>query len=518
MKSSAKPVRVRIAPSPSGNLHVGTARAALFNYLFAKHNDGTFVVRIEDTDTGRSTKEFEKNILDGLHWLGIDWDEGPELQGTRYLGNHGPYRQTGRREIYKKYLVQLLNEGKVFACFCEKNKEERKESSPRHAADLHSCPDRDHAYTLAGSRPFVIRYKNSEFLEYYARKQETIKHPAELGVAVDRAIYQGALIQFNDIVRDKLEYPQGHLMDFIIAKSLHEPLYNFAVVVDDHEMKITHVIRGEDHIPNTPKQILLIEALGFSRPEYAHLPLILGPDRSKLSKRHGATSVDEYQGQGYLPEALFNFTALLGWNPGGEQEIFPKSELIKLFSLEKVQKGGAIFDTKKLDWMNGEYIRKKSIDELASLCIPFLEHAGTANPGEHVRNPECLKKIMALEQPRLKKLSEIGERTDYFFKEPEYDRELLKWKTMSEEEMAGTFDTLIHILSDVTLPQSKEKLEERFLLEIGTGDKGRILWPLRVALSGEKFSPGPFEILEILGREQALRRVNRAREIYMQKV
>ena len=259
-----------------------------------------------------------------------------------------------------------------------------------------------------------------------------------------------------------------------------------------------------DHIPNTPRQLLLIEALGFKTPEYAHLPLILGSDRSKLSKRHAATSVKEYREQGYLPEALLNFIALLGWNPGGDREILSKEELIKEFSLEKVQKSGAVFDIQKLDWMNGEYIRKMSTEELLERAKHFFPKPYTLYPIPYTQ------RVLALEQPRLKKLSEIGERTDYFFKEPEYDKELLRWKGMSDEELIKSLNQSKKIVSGLGSPVAKEGIEKAFLASIGEGDKGKILWPLRVAITGKKASPGPFEIIEIIGIEEALKRLELA--------
>jgi len=271
----------------------------------------------------------------------------------------------------------------------------------------------------------------------------------------------------------------------------------------------SHVIRGEDHISNTPKQLLIIEALGFKKPEYAHLPLILGSDRSKLSKRHGATSIIDYKEEGYLPEALFNFIALLGWNPGDDREILSKDELIKEFSLDKVQKAGAIFDLQKLDWMNGEYIRKKTPKELLQ-NEDFKLHILAGAGGKKVPQ-EYLEKVVALEQPRLKKLSEVGERTDYFFQQPKYDKELLRWKKMTDEEIITSLDTSIKVLSNLSR-FNLDNIEKVFLKEIGERDKGVLLWPLRVALSGKKASPGPFEIIEILGKEESFKRLETAQK------
>ena len=470
--------RVRIAPSPTGNLHIGTARAALFNYLFAKNQNGVFVLRIEDTDIERSDKKYEQSIFDGLRWLGIDPDEGPE-QG----GPYAPYRQTERTETYEKYIRQLLAEGKAFYCF--HSEKELAEEKGRMMAEkrvlLHSCTHRDTAPAEAHARAaetsdFIIRFKT----------------PA------------GRRIEFTDLIRGTVAFESDLLGDFSIAKRPNVPLYNFAVVADDYEMKITHVIRGEDHITNTPKQMLIAETLGFPMPEYAHLPLILGPDRSKLSKRHGATSIDEYRAQGYLPEALFNFMALVGWNPGDDREIMSKEELIRDFLLEKVQKSGAVFDVQKLDWMNGEYIRRKSVTELVDLCMPFF--GGVTSEKDRA----YLGKVIALEQPRLKKLSEIAERVGYFFSEPEYDKELLRWKKVTDADIRTSLERAEKVLSGISDEAAKAKLERVFLDEIGGGDRGSLLWPVRVALSGKKASPGPFEIMEILGKEESLARIRGA--------
>lgn len=470
--------RVRFPPSPTGYLHVGNARTALFNYLFARKLGGSIVLRIEDTDRERSKKEYEQDIFEGLRWLGIDVDEGPVESGP-----YGPYRQSERTAIYQKYLTQLLVEGKAFYCFHSEIQleEEGKRLLHEKRAPIHACEYRDldgaQAERLKQSKPdHIIRFKT----------------PSGRGIV------------FHDLIRGNVSFASDLIGDFSIAKSISEPLYHFAVVVDDYEMKISHVIRGEDHIANTPKHMLLAEALGFPHPEYAHLPLILGPDRSKLSKRHGAIALKEFRDAGYLPEAMVNFMALLGWNPGGEREIFSREELIAEFSLEKVQKSGAVFDVAKLDWMNGEYIRKKSSVELAELCKPYLADF------PKVKN-EYVEKVMALEQSRLKKLSEVGERTAYFFAPPEYEKELLQWRGMEDQDILASLERSENLLREYKDAASKEKLERMFLDAIGTGDRGSLLWPLRVALSGRKASPGPFEIMEILGIEESLARVRAAK-------
>ncbi|MEK7636316.1 MAG: glutamate--tRNA ligase [Patescibacteria group bacterium] len=473
-------IRTRIAPSPTGLFHIGTARTALFNYLFAKRYGGKFILRIEDTDHERSKPEFENDIFEGLKWLGIAPDEDP-LGG----GLFGPYRQSERTEKYQIYLEKLLSEGNAFYCFhsekelaVEQDRWTAERKQAFHECEYRNTPLKEGEQIKKEKKSFVIRFKT----------------PA------------GVTVMFRDLIRGEVSFETSFVGDFSIAKDITVPLYNFAVVVDDELMKISHVIRGEDHISNTPKQLLLIEALGFSRPQYAHLPLILGADRSKLSKRHGAISLNEFREQGYLREAMINFMAFLGWNPGGERELFSLAELENEFSFEKVQKAGAVFNQEKLDWFNAHYIKQKTIDELTQLCAPYF------NPESRIQNPEFLKKIVALEQPRLKKLSDIKESTQFFFKEAGYDATLLAWKDSAEEKTIRALECAKTLLERIADPFEKIKLQDVFFAEIDKSfqGKGELLWPLRVALSGKKTSPSPFEIIEILGREESLRRVNGA--------
>jgi len=479
-------VRVRIAPSPTGHLHIGTARAALFNYLFAKKNQGSFVLRIEDTDLERSDPKFEQDILEGLKWLGIEWSEGPDV-----LGPFGPYRQTERIDSYAKHLKKLLKEDKAYYCFCSEDELEaqRQDQMSRGEAPKYSgkCSELDKktvAQCLKEKKPSIIRFR--------------VEHKK---------------VSFNDLIRGKVEFDTNLIGDIVIAKDLKTPLYNFAVVVDDEEMKISHVIRGEDHISNTPKQILMQEALGFSQPLYAHLPLILGPDRTKLSKRHGAVSINEYKKEGYLPEAMVNFMAFLGWNPGDEREIYSLASLVKEFTLDKVQKAGAVFNIKKLDYLNGFYIRQKSLERLTELCWPYLEEKGWVNKDTDINQ---VKKIVALYQERLKKLSEITELTDYLFKDQlEYDKLLLQWKDMTENDISQSLDKSEKILSEIKSGGwTKFHLENALLLEAEKiGDRGILLWPLRVALTGKEASAGPFEVAEILGKEKTIERIDLAKKL-----
>ena len=500
-------VRTRFAPSPTGFLHIGSVRTALFNYLFAKKYQGIFVLRIENTDKERSKPEFEENIIEGLKWLGIEWDEGP-------------YRQSERRDIYAKYLEKLLKEGKAYHCFCSEEELEvqRQEQmsrglAPRYNGKCAKLSPEEVERNLSEGKKSVIKFK------ILAKK-----------------------IVFEDIIRGRIEFDTGLMGDISIAKDLKSPLYNFAVVVDDFEMKISHVIRGEDLLPNTPSQILLQEALGFSQPEYAHLPLILGPDRSKLSKRHGAVAVGEYKKAGYLPETLINFLALLGWNPGTEREIYSLTSLIKEFSLPRVQKGGAIFNIKRLDFLNGFYIRQKSLEKLTELCIPYLTEKGLIVPiwGQKelivgiAKSPteitgyqivetkekisfEALEKIISIYQERLKKISEITELTDFFFKEKlNYNKGLLCWKNMTDKEIPKSLDKLKEIFSKIKEADWTKKNLENILMPAaeGMGERGRLLWPLRVALTGKEASAGPFEIAEILGKEKTLKRLKQAKELF----
>lgn len=479
--------RVRIAPSPTGSPQIGNARTALFNYLFAKHYGGTFIVRIEDTDLERSDRRYESEIFEGFRWLEIDADENPEVGGP-----YGPYRTTERIESHKKYLQQLLDAGNAFHCFHSKDELEQEKTAflREKKSPLHRCSYRT--------------YKLSEVLKLKEIKPESI---------IRFKVPLGKAITFNDLIRGELSFNTDMIEDFSLARTIDTPLYNFAVTIDDYAMQISHVIRGEEHIANTPKQILIAQALDFLQPVFAHLPLILAPDRSKLSKRHGAMSVLEYRQLGYLPEALFNFIALLGWNPGDDREILSKDELIAAFSLEKVQKSGAIFDFVKLDWMNGEYIRKKPLAELVALCLRFIQDFLQFPIPNAEFSMDYIEKVVALEQPRLKKLSEIGERVEYFFRTPSYTKELLQWKNIEDIELLASLHHSEKIIEQIPTGSSKDTIEKMFLDEIGESDKGPLLWPLRVALSGKKASPGPFEIMEVLGVEESLKRIKAAQQL-----
>lgn len=484
-KSITKSVRVRFAPSPTGPLHVGSVRTALFNWLFARKYGGTFILRIEDTDKERSKKEFEAGILEGLAWMGIDWDEGPELLGTHGelpldggdLGEYGPYRQSERTAIYKKYLTQLLEEGHAYYCYCTKEDIE----AQRQALLAAGLPPKygGHCRTLtappAGKDPQTIRFKVPE-----------------------------KKVEFTDLVRGKVAFDAALFGDMIIAKDLDNPLYNFAVVVDDALMKITHVIRAEDHLSNTPKQILMGRALGFPEPAYAHIPLILNPDRSKMSKRFSDTALLNYRERGYVPAAMMNFLALLGWHPKGDKEMFSKDELIAEFDIGRVQQSGAVFNEEKLDWLNREHLKTMPLADVARGVAPFLVRKNIPVPSEHL-----LERAIAVQRSRAKTESDLADAIAFFLALPEYETQLLVWKDRSTLKEVGT--VLAHASRELEKVPA-ERFDRETLAGIlpdivGERERGVVLWPLRVALSGLAASPDPVEIMSVLGRDESLRRI-----------
>jgi len=501
-------IRTRFSPSPTGFLHIGNARTALFNFIFTRKHQGRVILRIEDTDKKRSTPGNEKVIFDSLKWLNIEWDEGPDGDG-----NYGPYRQSERSKIYKKYLEKLLKEGRAYHCFCS-------------IEDLEAHKQ----YAMSIGKPPVYSGKCAEL-----PKETVDKHLKEGRESIVRFKTPAKNIAFKDLVKGEVETDTSLLGDFSIAKDLESPLYNFACAIDDFEMKITHVIRGDDHLSNTPKQMLIQEALGFPRPQYAHLPMILASDKSKLSKRHGAVGVLEYKKMGYLSEAMINFLAFLGWNPGTEREIFSLASLIKEFSLERVKKSGAVFNLKRLDYLNGFYIRQRPIKKLTPDCLSYLIESKliekTNEEEKPLKTPEFkvretgeiidlprIEKIISIYHQRLKKISEISELTDFFFKkELKYEKELLRWKDQKDQAVVETLDKLKEILSKIEdRDWDKENLEKILLKEsqaIAKQDRGYLLWPLRLALTGKKASATPFEIGEILGKEKTLERIEQAKQL-----
>ena len=440
-KENTKKIITRFPPSPTGYLHVGSARTALFNYIFAKQNGGEMLFRSEDTDKERSKQEFEDEILESLEWLGIKFDK------TKII------RQSERGEIYKRYLEKMIAEGTAYI-----SKE---------------------AVEKEGDRAEVIRFKNPN--------KEVI---------------------FTDTVRGEIKFDTTELGDFVIAKSLSEPLYHLAVVVDDYDMGVTHVIRGEDGISNTPRQILIQEAIGAPRPVYTHMPFSLAPDRSKLSKRHGAVSIREYRKMGYLPEAMVNYLMLLGWNPGTDQEIFTFDELVAQFDINKIQKGGAIFDIIKLNWVNTEHIKRMSENDFKTKVFEFLPEEIKKERGY---SDFIVEKILPIIKERISKFSEITEMYQagefgYYFNVPEYDKEKLVWKDADVNTTKAHLNRILEILDEID--NFKSDLIKESLWNYATEQgRGAVLWPMRFALSGKDKSPDPFTLAEVLGKPETVDRI-----------
>lgn len=464
-----KQIKVRIAPSPTGYLHIGTARTALFNWLFARKNNGKFILRIEDTDLERSDSKYEKDILEGLEWLGLNWDEGP-------------FRQSQRLDIYKKYIQKLLDEEKAFWCFhsIEELERERSEQMKAKAAPRHIC-----GYKTNSKPP----HQSASGGRCGAQQLTDNSKKGIIRLGIDQNSTR--IIHFDDIIRGDIEFKERDFGDFSIAKDLNTPLYNFAAVVDDYEMEISHVIRGEDHISNTPKQILIQKAFGLPHPQYVHLPLILGPDKSKLSKRHNATSIIEYK-KDYLPEALINFMGFLGFTYS--KEILTKDKMVQEFNLEKIHRSGAIFNIEKLNWTNSQYIKNLSKEDFKKL----------------VKIESLSDKAVPLITERLEKLSEINN-FDYFLNEPKYNRELLIWKDANEAEIKDWLMKTKEILSSKVEWEIFDKGYIRDELDgLSSENRGVVYWPLRVALTGRKESPDPIDIMEVLGRDIVLKRIDSA--------
>jgi nondiscriminating glutamyl-tRNA synthetase len=488
-KIATNSVRVRFAPSPTGPIHIGSVRTALFNWLFARKYGGTFILRIEDTDKERSEKKYETEILQGLSWLGLAWDEGPqpvgngdqlELGGDK--GEFGPYRQSERTEIYKKYLQQLIDDKNAYYCYCTKEDIE----AQRQAMLAQGIPPKysGHCRNLTmppeGKSPEVIRFKTPE-----------IK------------------VEFKDMVRGKVVFDAALFGDMVIAKNLDSPLFHFAVVVDDALMQITHVIRAEDHLSNTPKHILLFRALGFPEPIFAHIPLILNADRSKMSKRFADTALLNYRDRGYVPEAMVNFLALLGWHPKGDKEIFSAKELIAEFDMDRVQQSGAIFNEEKLDWLNREHIKAMPAAEVVALAKPFFQKKNIV-----IKDDALLARVVGVQVTRAKTLDEIVDISGFFFELPNYESSLLIWKDSSTLlEIATILHHAKDILNDIPAENFARPTISALLPAI-VGDKARgvVLWPLRVALSGQANSPDPVEIMEVIGKDESMRRIDAAIE------
>jgi nondiscriminating glutamyl-tRNA synthetase len=485
--------RVRIAPSPTGPLHIGTARTALYNYLHARHVGGTFILRLEDTDQVRSTVEFEKDILDGLHWLGLDWDEGPEVAGEPARGPHAPYRQMERLPTYAAAAQQLLAEDLAYPCYCTPEELE----ADRRAQEAAKQPPR-----------YVGRCAKLTIDERRAREAE-----GRRGVLRFR-VGEG-IVAFDDIVRGRVEIDVANLGgDFVIVRADGTPLYHFTVVVDDAAMEVTDVIRGEDHLSNTPKHILLFRALGHAVPRFAHLPLILNPDRTKMSKRKSQTAIDDYIAQGFIKEALVNYLALLGWSTGTEEEILSLDELVDRFDVRNVHKGGAVFDRERLEWLNGQWIRRLPPDELIDRMRPFVEAELAAGRIERMPSDEELRALLPVIQERLPTLGAIGDLVGFLWvTDLDVDPAALvpkRWDAATAREgLAAARDTIAGI-GDVSFEADELEPPLRGLAEERGWKAGDLFMAIRVAVTGRTATPPLFDTLVALGRQRVLDRLDRA--------
>lgn len=505
-KAKKQKVRVRFAPSPTGYLHIGGLRTALYNYLFAKKNKGTFILRIEDTDQSRKVEGGIENIIRTLAAVGLKHDEGVFLSARGKIiqkGDKKSYIQSERLPLYQKYAHKLVEDGNAYYCTCtsERLTQVRQEQTANKLPTMYDghCRDKNLSRNNAKGTPFVVRLK----------------------------VPESGKVSFIDLVRGHVEFDYKEVDDQVLLKSDGFPTYHLAVVVDDHHMDITHVMRAEEWISSTPKHLLLYQMFGWKAPEFAHMPQLLNADRSKLSKRQGDVAAEDYLKKGYLPEALINFLALLGWNPSSDKEIYTLKDLAQAFDIAKVNKGGAVVNFEKLEWLNGHYIRQKSVRELTKFCLPYFAGAGffksditkLLNPssiiltsGEKV-TLAWISQIIALEQERLKKLIDIAPATEYFFHEPNYDAEILQWKKMDKPAVVKSLTYLVELLKGANAKVWKASELEKFIkadIESHAFSMGEVLWPMRVALTGREFSPPPFAVAVILGKEKTLKRLYHA--------
>jgi glutamyl-tRNA synthetase len=490
---SALTPRVRFAPSPTGYLHVGGARTALFNWLFARRTDGVFVLRIEDTDAERSSPEMVDGILDGLRWLGMNWDEGPLIGGP-----YGPYSQSERFDRHRAVAERLVTEGHAYYCYCTPEELKARRDAAGASDDKgagwrydRTCcrltrddiADRERQHV-----PRAVRFRIPDGLETLER-------------------LEGRTLRFEDLVHGPIEFDAAHIEDFVIVRADGHPTYHLSVVSDDMDMAITHVVRGDDHISNTPKQILLYRALGAPLPQFAHVPLILGPDKKRLSKRHGATSVMEYAKEGYLPEAMVNFLALLGWSPGaGDRELFTTKDLVDAFSLEGISGGNAVFNPEKLDWFNQQHILRLTPDELARRVKPFLEAAGLWDAGFLADRHAWFLAVLELLKPRVKRLGEFAAQGQFFFTEGvEYDPAAVEKHLRGMAEHLVALDAAFAELAPFDAAAIEAAL--RLVAEARGVKAASLIHASRVAVTGKTVSPGLFEVLALLGRKRVHERL-----------
>jgi nondiscriminating glutamyl-tRNA synthetase len=478
-------IRVRFAPSPTGPLHIGGARTALFNWLFARKNNGVMVLRSEDTDLERSSAESERNIVRDLKWLGIDWDEGLEVGGP-----YAPYRQTERLDLYRQFTECLLAEGKAYYCFCseEEVEEERQRQlsrgeTPHYHGKCRNLSREEQERCLKEGRQAVVRFR----------------------------VPEGEKVVVEDVVRGWVEFDSDGVGDFVLVKSDGLPTYNYACVIDDYLMKITHVIRGEEHLSNTPRQVLLYQAFGWQPPKFAHISLILAEDRSKMSKRKGDTAVEQYREKGYLPEAVVNFLALLGWSPEGEEEVFFLEELVKQFDLNRVSRAPAVFDMDKLKWLNGHYIKNSSLERITELAVPYLQEAGYLTGELTPEQWNWVKMVVASVREYPTCLAEIIDYVDVFFNdEIEFEKEELK-EILQQEQVPRVVEALYEALDQTPelTPETAKKVLRDICKGLKLGGK-KVYMPLRIALTGSNHGPELYELIAILGKERVASRINRA--------
>jgi nondiscriminating glutamyl-tRNA synthetase len=483
-------IRVRIAPSPTGPLHLGTARTALFNYLFARHAGGTFILRLEDTDQARSSEAYERDIIDGLHWLGMEWDEGPGVGDEMERGSYGPYRQMQRLASYTEVADRLLAQDKAYYCYCspaeleaERKRQEAAHESPRYNGRCARLSVEDRMALEAQGRQPVVRFR----------------------------IPAGRKIAFDDIVRGHVEIDTDDLGgDLVIVRSDGTPLYHFTVAVDDAAMAISHVIRGEDHLSNTPKHILLFEAMGANVPRFGHLPLILNPDRTKMSKRKTQTAVADYRAQGFIPEAFVNYLAFLGWSTGTEEEVLSLAELVARFELSAVNRAGAVFNRDRLEWLNGQWIRRLSPDDLIDRLRPFLEAELAAGRIDRLPVEGELRALLPIIQERLPTLSAVGELVGFLFVEK---LRLISTSYSSPATQAGLLRAARKIIADVgQVAWEADELEpplRALASELGC-KPGELFMAIRIAISGRPVSPPLFDTMVVLGYERTLERLDEA--------
>jgi glutamyl-tRNA synthetase len=483
MTSTASTIRVRFAPSPTGYLHVGGARTALFNWCYARKHGGVFVLRIEDTDVERSSTDMVTGILDGLTWLGLDWDEGPGVGGP-----HAPYFQSERLAQYRSAAAALVQQGKAYYDFGGPSK--RGDAAAGEDGTYERRYDRDAALAvpddevqrrLAGGEPYAIRF-----------------------------LVPSGDTRFADLVHGPVTFDNAHIEDFVVLRSDGYPTYHLSVVVDDIDMAITHVVRGDDHISNTPKQVLLYHAFGRAVPQFAHVPLIMGPDKKRLSKRHGATSVMEYERQGYLPEAMVNFLALLGWSPGSDEELLSTDALVQRFALEGISTGNAVFNTEKLDWFNHQYLLRLSDDALVAVTRPWLERAELWTDDLAGERRSWFHDVLRLLRPRAKKLTEYVDGVRPFLRAPtSYDPDGAA-KHLGAAGLAEHLGALRDALATLE-PFADAELEHtlRQVADLRAVKAGVLIHATRLAVTGRTVSPGLFEMLRLLGRTDVLARIDR---------